>query len=391
MLLNYLKLLTEFGFSDVLDIGLATLFLALAIHVLRSARARAVSSGLIAFIAVFFFARHFKLQVTTWILQGIAAVIVLLLIIVFQSEIRRFLERFPAKLILKRKSLSQNSQEIAEVLTEALVHLSVEGRGALVVIPGQDPLDAYLSGGTILKGLLSKSIILSIFDPNSPGHDGAVLIHGPFVESFGLRLPLSEQHHKLHDRGTRHAAALGLTEHSDALVVAVSEETSRISYAAQGELHTLESPGMIAGHILDFLKIHNDEEGEPARRPGWFAWYFKDLMLALLCAILLWLFIVPAAVVEKRTYRVPVVVQNIPDTFSLSQVTPREVEITLTGARRNLFQIKSQDLMIRLDGTLTRFGRKTYPISKSLLLLPPDVEILQISPEEVELLVEPIN
>ncbi len=388
MLYNYLKLLNEIGLRDFLDIGLATVFLALAIHVLRSARARAVLTGLISFTLIFFFSRQFELKVTIWILQGIAAVLVLLLIVVFQAEMRRFLEHFPSRLRLRRGELSQQPPETADLIAEALGQLSDSGRGGLLILPGQDQLEPYMHGGIRLNGILSKAIILSIFDPNSPGHDGALLVRGDRVESFGLRLPLSQQQHQLQDRGTRHAAALGLSEQSDAFVIAVSEETSRISYAYQGELHTLKNPQALAQHIHSFFKQHDKDQEETRWQLTWFGWHIKDLFLALLCAIGLWLFIVPSAVVEKVTYQVPIIVQNIPEDFKLTRVVPDMIEITLTGERRNLFQIKQQDLTIRLDGTLTRFGRKTYPISKSLIFIPPEVEILEIQPEEVMLYVE---
>ncbi len=388
MFWNYLSLLLEIGWDDFLDIGLTMLLLALGIHVLRSARARAVSLGLIFFVCIFFFARHFELQLTTWLLQGIAAVLVVLLIVIFQAEIRRFLEQFPTRFFLGRPSGHEAAPEISELLTDALWQLSADGRGALLILPGRDLLESHLTGGVPLDGQLSKPLVLSIFDPNSPGHDGAVVVKGSRVASFGSRLPLSEQLDKLQERGTRHAAALGLAERSDALVLVVSEETSRISLAEHGDLRALSNPEELREKIDQFLAQHAVEKNGALQPFGWFSWYGKDLLFALPIALVLWLILVPAAVIDNLSYQVPIVVQNIPDGYRFSEVVPADISVVLKGARRDLFQIKRKELEIRLDGTLTRFGRKTFPITKAHLLLPPEVEIVQISPEEVQVLVD---
>ena len=391
MFWNYLSLLQELRWDDLLDIGLTTLFLALGLHVLRSARARAASIGLIFFAFVYFFARYIDLQMTARLLQGVAAVLVVLLIVVFQTEIRHFLEQFPSALFFRRLRSSKSSPGIAELLAESLTQLAAEGRGALLILPGRNSLEGHLSGGVSLDGILSKALLLSIFDPNSPGHDGGVVVKGDRVASFGTRLPLSEQHDKLYDRGTRHAAALGLAERTDAMILVVSEETSRISIARHGDLQTLAETKSLADRIAAFLKQTAGESSEGERRPGWLGWYGKDLGLALLCSLLLWLILVPAAVIEEVTLKVPIVVQNIPEDFLLRKVEPQEVSVTLTGKRRDLFKLGGRELEIPIDGTLTRFGRKIFPITEAHLLLPPEIEIVQINPEDVEVSVKRVG
>ena len=388
MFLDYLSLIREIRWDDSLDIGLATLFLALGFHVLRSARTRAASAGVIFFAAIYFLSRQLELQLTAWLLQGIAAVLVLLLIVVFQPEIRRFLEQFPSVLFFHRLRQEKVSPGFAQELAETLKQLSAESRGALIVLPGRDILDSHLSGGIKIDGLLSKALLLSIFDPNSPGHDGGLVVKDNRALSFGVRLPLSDQLEKLHDRGTRHAAALGLAERTDAMVLVVSEETSRLSIAYQGDLQVFTNFELLVKKIDQFLRQNSGEKSHGEERQSWLRWYGKDLSLALFCSLVLWLVLVPAAVVENITYQVPIVVQNIPDGFAFRKVEPHKVAVTLTGQRRDLFQLDSKKLEIRLDATLSRFGRKTFPINQAHLLLPPEIEIKQIRPSEVKVSVD---
>ena len=236
MLWNYLTLLQELQWDDILDIVFASILIGIGIHVLRSSRTRAVSIGLLFFAGIFITATQLELTLTTWMLQGIAAVFVLIVVVVYQTEIRRFLEQLPHKIILHKIQKRKFHSGVTDILSEAIALLSAEGHGALIILPGRDPLEDVITGGIKLNGHLSKALILSIFDPNSLGHDGASIVIDDRVELFGVRLPLSDQVDQLHDRGTRHAAALGLSEQTDALVLVVSEETSRVSVAIRGIL-----------------------------------------------------------------------------------------------------------------------------------------------------------
>ncbi|MBU1641323.1 MAG: diadenylate cyclase [Proteobacteria bacterium] len=386
-----MTLLQEMHWGDLLDIGLASGLIWCAIHALLNARTRRVGIGLLLFGMVIFAANQLDLKLTVWILQGITAVIILIVVVVYQSEIRRLLERFPASLLNRDKINRAASAELVDLLTTAAGELSGARRGALIVLPGADLLDGLITSGNLLGGQLSKSLLLSIFDPNSPGHDGALIVRGDLVERFGSRLPLSDQDEQLKERGTRHAAALGLSEKSDALVMVVSEETGRISLARNGNLWALADPEALRFELGSFLEEHT----EPVQQDG----RFKKMILrggleagaALLVAALLWLVLVPGSVVQMKTYEVAVEVQNIPEGYDLASVTPPTVAVILAGETRNLFQVKPADLVIRLDGTLTRFGRQTFPITNAHLLLPPKVEIADVVPDQVRVTVQKVN
>jgi len=391
MFWNYLTLLSEIRWGDLLDIALASTFIWFGLHALRTERTRRIGIGLLLYSSIILAANKLELKLTAWILQGVTAVIILIVVVVYQSEIRRLLERFPASLFSRKRQAQTGSSGLVELLTNVLEILSSEQRGALIVLPGKAPLDALVSAGTRLDGSLSKALLLSIFDPNSPGHDGALIIVGDRVERFGCRLPLSDRDDKLKERGTRHAAALGLAENNDALVLVVSEETGRISIAHDGQLRALAQPEELGAEIESFLNQHSAPVEQPGRWQRLTLWGGFEYVGALVVASVLWLVLVPGSVIQTATYTVAVEVQNIPEGFALTSVTPPMVAVTLSGEKRSLFKVDPKELIIRLDGTLTRFGRQTYPISSAHLLLPPNVEIADFAPEQVRVQVQKLN
>ncbi len=153
------------------------------------------------------------------------------------------------------------------------------------MLTGRQPLGRLLEHGTTLNGLVSKTLLLSIFDPSSPGHDGAVIIEGNTVKKFGTHLPLAENFTKYKELGTRHRSALGLSQRSDALVIVVSEERGTVSIAEQGELHMVENSLDLKNVIKSFLMEEQAGEG-PWHR--WLIQNTREKLLALAISIALW-------------------------------------------------------------------------------------------------------
>lgn len=391
MFWNYLTLLQEIRLSDLLDIFLASGFFWFGFHTLRTERTRRIGVGLLLYSFIFLLANQLELKLSLWVLKGLTAVIVLVVVVVYQNEIRRLLERFPASFFYRSRMSHKESTGLADLLTDVLDILSHENRGALIVLPGLAPLEGLITPGVLLNGEISKSLLLSLFDPNSPGHDGALVVWGNRVERFGSRLPLSEQDNQLKEKGTRHAAALGLSEKTDAMVLIVSEESGRISVAREGILSPAIDRVCLRKDIEKFLEGHSTQEPNQSRLKSLKLMMVFESISALLVASILWLVLVPGSVVENSTYVVPIEVQNIPEGFTLQSVTPSTISITLSGEKRNLFKINPDDLLIRLDGTLSSLGRQTYPITSAHLLLPPDVEVFDLAPEQVKVLVRKLN
>lgn len=387
MFWQFLAMIQEIGWEDVLDISLASILLWFGIDALRRTRMQAAGLVVLVFCTLFLIARQLEMKLTVWILQGMAALFVLIVIIVFQSEIRILLEKGPRRFLGRRYTVL--SDGAVEVLCEALGVLSTARRGALVVLAGNDSLGWLITDGVPLDGRLSLPLLLSVFDPNSPGHDGALIVEDSRVTRFGVHLPLSRDNDQLKGRGTRHAAALGLAEKSDALVLVVSEETGSVSSAHTGKLLPLGNKQEIKRMISGFLEEHGpsrpDQQLTPVRI---FGKRSLDGVLAVILALALWVFLVPGSEVDTIAYRVPLNVENVPVDYALKEVVPSEVSVTLSGPRRKLFLYDPRRMTIPVDATLTRFGRQTFSLNATSILLPPDLEVAEIQPSQVKVFVE---
>ncbi len=391
MIWDYLTLLQDIRWKDLFDITLAAVLIWFGVHALRTMRTNKVGLGLLVFLLLILLTNQMGLKLTAWILQGISAVIILVIVVAYQGEIRRILERIPGSIFTRQRPGMVEGRDLVDILVAALDSLSSSRTGALIVLAGNEPFEGIISAGIPLDARLSKALLLSLFDSNSPGHDGALIISRGRALSFGTRLPLSDQEHQLHERGTRHAAALGLSEKTDTLILIVSEESGRISMAREGRLSALASAEELARELRAFFEQHVQPTAGPKRCGNSCQWGILEGMTGLLISAILWLFIVAGADIQTMTYEVPIEVQNIPEGFSLNSVTPERVAVSLTGAKRNFFQVRADDLVIRLDGTLTRFGRQTFPITNTHILLPPQIQIADLAPEQVRVLVRKLE
>ncbi len=152
--------------------------------------------------------------------------------VVFRQELRRLFEQIAT--LWFRKRLAATGPAAVDVITRSVADLVARQWGGLIVVAGREPLETHTAGGQLLGAHLSEPLLLSIFDPHSPGHDGAVISSGDRVERFQVHLPISTNRAEVGPRGTRHAAGLGLSERTDALSIIVSEERGTVSVAEAG-------------------------------------------------------------------------------------------------------------------------------------------------------------
>ena len=197
--------------------------------------------GIVFVVILFFLAKSINLRLTLEILQYFIGVSAIVLVIIFQLEIRKYFELL-GLIGTRRIKINHDIEEhspTAEIL-QACVKMTKKKIGALIVIQGVYNIDPFTGGGVLLDGLVSEEVILSIFDPASEGHDGALVIGNNRIIKFATHLPLTMNFKELGKRGTRHSAALGLSEHSDALCIVVSEEKGTISICRNGKLKVLD-------------------------------------------------------------------------------------------------------------------------------------------------------
>jgi diadenylate cyclase len=278
---------------------------------------------------------------------------------------------------------------VADQLMDALTQLATRKIGALMVLPGRQAIDGLLQGGVVLDGQVSTPLLLSVFDPSSPGHDGAIIVEGDRVRKFGVHLPLAERFECYSTLGTRHRAALGLAERSDALVVAVSEERGTISVASSGELRMLGQSGGLREDLASILKQRYQDD--PARPWHWLLTHnLRDKIVAVLFTLLLWAIFVASqgSGVVTRPYEVPVEFQFLPRGYSVSDMSRETLAVTLSGRNQdfNLLDPDALRVVIRLPGGVE--GRQRVRIEESMISRPAALSVVKFTPRYVEFTVQ---
>lgn len=239
--------ITVLGPSNVVELGIIMFILAvLAIVVLKwyklikgTPAERFFKSSLLLFLALLL-SKMFNLQILGKLLESIVNIVMFGLIVIFQPELRRLLGYLGQPAILTKNIFAFGSEtEVKNLITEtieAVKHLSKSHTGALIVIQNMTGFENYIEVGTKIDAQISTELLLTIFHPNTPLHDGAVVISGGRITAAGVLLPLTEDPTLSWKYGTRHRAAIGMSEVSDAACVVVSEETGEISLAQGGIL-----------------------------------------------------------------------------------------------------------------------------------------------------------
>ncbi|HOJ63701.1 MAG TPA: diadenylate cyclase CdaA [Spirochaetota bacterium] len=219
-----------------IDIFIIALFFYSIYKILSQTKAVQVIRGLLFFIFIYLISRFARLETFSWLLDQIASVIVLAVIILFQPELRRVLTKIGQSNWFKMM-IKKDPKELEEIL-KAINHFNILHIGALIVFERNVGLKNIIESGTIINSKISAQLLITIFTYKTPLHDGAVIIKNDQIVAAGCFLPLSESTQIGKDFGTRHRAALGLAEESDAVIVVVSEETGKISLAFDGKLYT---------------------------------------------------------------------------------------------------------------------------------------------------------
>lgn len=277
--------------ADLLDMVLVAVLIYGLLVWFKRAKTAFVAMGLLVFIGVYTFARVTNMYMTVWIFQGFFAIFIIAIVIIFQEELRSIFERIAVWSLAGKMHVLTPALEQVEILMRSLADLAHDKIGALIVVRGIDPLDRHVEGGWDLHGELSEALIKSIFDSHSLGHDGALVIEAGRVTRFGCHLPLSKEFGKITNLGTRHTAALGLSERTDALTLAVSEERGTISLARRGELHVISNlEDMQKALEAFFLEI----APKPVETTLYHFWKHntREKALALVLSILIWLFFI---------------------------------------------------------------------------------------------------
>ena len=255
--------------TTVLDIGITALLIYWLFSLLRGTRAVSLVIGVTVLVLVYFAAQALSLRLLTQILQTGAVVGLFALVVVFQPELRRALDRIGrvGSLGWLLSAEGRETESIATEVARAAALLSAEGHGALIVLERETGLEEIAETGVMIHGDLSADLLRTIFTPRSALHDGAVIIRKGRVLAAGALLPLAETTVQSERFGTRHRAALGITEQTDAIVVVVSEENGHVSLVQRARIVRNLNESQVARSLRTLLPA---TQGSPfgRRAPG---------------------------------------------------------------------------------------------------------------------------
>lgn len=240
-MMEQIKLIfTNIGINSVIDIAIVYYVLYYGYMLIRDMRAKQLVKGIGLLIALIPISEIFKLHMVKYILDHTFQVGIIALVVVFQPEIRRALEYIGRTSMFSFSNLDRNQASSESVIKEIVLATSSLARqkiGALIIFEQKIGLNDIVDSGTILNAEISSGLLINIFIPNTPLHDGAVIIQNYSIRAAGCFLPLTDNNLLSKDIGTRHRAAIGMTEKSDSIALIVSEETGYISYAIEGRLY----------------------------------------------------------------------------------------------------------------------------------------------------------
>jgi diadenylate cyclase len=221
---------------DVVDILVVSFILYEMLKLIRGTRAVQMALGAAVLVGLFYGSQFFRLETINWLIRNLAGYIVFGFIVLFQADIRRALAHLGRGPFFRYFTTDATADESVEELVVASSMLSSQRIGAIIAIERQIGLRNYIEGGIPLDAVLTYDLILSIFQPSSPLHDGAVIVQDQRVAAAACFLPLTVNPKLSKELGSRHRAAIGLTEENDSIAIVVSEETGRIALVADGQV-----------------------------------------------------------------------------------------------------------------------------------------------------------
>ncbi len=250
---SFFDLLAFITIKDIIDIGIVTVLLYQILYIVKGTRAVQMFIGLLALAILNWVGHYFKLYSLSWILDHFFNSFFILLVIIFQEELRSALANFWTKGEFFGASKKDYFSDIEEIIL-VTKKFSEQRIGALIVFERMNGLSNYISTGTKLNAEVHTDLLYSLFFPKSPLHDGAVIIDKGRIEAAGCFLPLSQNVNVDKHFGTRHRAAIGISEVSDAVVVVVSEETGNIGICLEGKYHQAKNSEQFRKWLIFLLQ-----------------------------------------------------------------------------------------------------------------------------------------
>lgn len=376
---NYLSFFSTIRWQDVVDIILNS-YIIFRFYILF--RGTNVFRVLIVIAFLWFFQRvafSLALIITSWAIQGITAVAALIIIVVFRNEIRTVLQAKNLKSFLWGFPQKVSATPV-EIISESVFDLARKHTGALLVFPAKDDLEEYVKGGLPWRGVISKEMIMSVFWHGNPVHDGAAIISKNRISEVSCLLPLSHKNNLPSHYGTRHRAALGLAESTDAMVVVVSEERGTVSVAKDSRIHRINGKRdlerMLREHMGDVPKLEHDNRKEKLKIS--FA-----ALVSFLFIVIVW-FSFSRGLETLVNIETPVEYMNRNTELEIMDTSVNSVILNLGGSDSLIKSIRSEQLKVRIDLAKATSGKNSFLLTDKNVSLPPGIVLKKVTPSVIE-------
>lgn len=376
---KFIAFISILRWQDIVDIGLVSYILFRFYVLFRGTNAFRV---LIGMTILWFFqqiAVSMGLIVTSWVVQSVVALGAFIIIVVFRNEIRSVLQASHLRAILWEVSPKTVVSTI-EIIAQSVYEMSMRKCGALIVIPGKDDVEEVVQSGIAWRGDISKEMILSIFWPDNPVHDGAAIIQGDQIFQVSAILPLSRRDDLPTYYGTRHRAALGLAEVTDALILVVSEERGHVVVAKDGRLKVIRQ----RRRLEEILQEHKGVVSKKGRE------LIKEKLMIAAAALFSVIFITGVWFSVSKggdtlvTFQSPVVYMNRDPAIEIVKTSVNTVSLELEGSGALIKSIKPAQVQVKLDMSKAKVGPNSFTITRESISLPPGIVLKAVEPSVVE-------
>lgn len=365
------------GWQSIVDFIVVLVAVYLLLIWGKQARALRIALGIVGLRAAAILAQQLNLVLTTWVLDAASLVAVVLLLVVFQPELRHALLHLDIVLQRWRWRRRVESLEPAFIaISEAAFALAQSGRGALLVIVRRDSIEDLITGGVPLGGEISREIIEAIFRKVSPVHDGAAIIENNRIARVGAVLPLTQREDVPSSYGTRHRAAIGLAERSDAIIVVVSEERGVVTVIHGRENRQID-------RVQDLVLSLETLCGRSTREVSGFRRNLGLKAAAVGLAGLIWAISFGLTGTTVRMVVVPLEFSNVPPGLKITNQSSATLQVQLRGPRWLFESVSLSRVAGRLDLGGLREGAHKVPVQVGALNLPPGVQVERVSPESM--------
>ena len=376
---KFIYLILSLRWQDIIDIGLVSYILFRFYVLFRGTNAFRV---LIGMTILWFFqqiAVSMGLIVTSWVVQGVVTLGAFIIIVIFRNEIRTVLLARNLKFIFWGVS-SKIVTSTIETIVQSVFDMARRNCGALIVLPGREDLEDVIQKGIPWQGEMSKEMILSIFWPQNPVHDGAAIIQGDQITQVSAILPLSRRDDLPSYYGTRHRAALGLAETTDALIIAISEERGDVVAAQDSQLKVIKQKR----RLEQILQQHMGTAAKKSRES------IKERLMVTAAALISIIFVtavwfsVSKGVDTLANLETPVVYMNRDPAMEIIRTSSNTVSLELEGSGALIKSIKPDQIQVKLDLKKSKVGPNSFTIARESISLPPGIILKGVTPPVVD-------